>query len=177
MSRQRRPHRQYAMTPQAPVLPVAQDAAVAALQATTTHLNEKVTDLAKATNDGLQSIAHKLDEISRQSAEIAAISAAQREHGNGLERAFGDIRATNERINAITMQVTDVDKKVTFARGGIVVLSAIGGLMIALLVWALTPILNQASDNATKIQELELQIEKIKARAENPEVRNGSSTP
>lgn len=177
MSRNRGSRRQYAMTPQTPITPVSQEAAVAALQATTQHLNERVGDLAKATQEGMQSIAHKLDEISRQSSEIAAIAAAQREHGNGLERAFGDIRTTNERINAVVVDVKAVEKTANMARGGLIVLSGIGMLVIGLLVWALSPTLQAANQNAVEIRKLELRILELEAKSEVRHVDPRPATP
>lgn len=164
MSRKPRPRRHYAMTPQTPAPPVGQEAAVAALQATTQHLNERVGELAKATSDGLQSITHKLDEISRQSVEIASIAAAQREHGTGLERAFGEIRATNLRVDILGDKQNHIEKVAATGRGGLIVLSAVGAIIISLIVWAVNPVLQAASENTREIMKLQLEIERLKAK-------------
>jgi hypothetical protein len=162
MSRNRGSRRQYAMTPQTPAPPVGQEAAVAALQATTQHLNERVGELTKATNDGLQAITHKLDEISRQSAEIAAIAAAQREHGTGLERAFGQIAASNLRIDQLAEKQHNTEKVAATGRGGLIVLSAIGAILFSVIAWAVNPVLQTAGENAKEIMELKLDLEKIR---------------
>lgn len=162
MSRNRGSRRHYAMTPQTSVPPVGQEAAVAALQATTQHLNERVGELAKATNDGLQSIAHKLDEISKQSAEIAAIAASQREHGTGLERAFGQIAATNLRVDQLAEKQHSTEKIAATGRGGLVVLAAVGAILFSVIGWAVNPVLQTAGQNAQEIMELKLDLERLR---------------
>lgn len=162
MSRTVRPRRQRAMTQQTPLTPVSQEAAVAALQATTTHLNERVGDLARATEAGMANIAHKLDEIQKQAQQIAAIAASQREASTAIERAFGEIRATNTRLDLLATQQIDIEKKAATARGGLIVLSGVAALVMAIVGWALNPVIQTASANAREIVQLQIELARIK---------------
>lgn len=155
------------MTSQNPQPQLGQEAAVAVLQTTTTHLEQRMTELVKTTSDGMTSIAAKLDEISKQSTIIAQLAAEQQAHSRGLERAFGEIsrvEALNksevarveQKIDHNGSQINEIKGSVAFAKGGLYVLGAVGALVIALMVWALSPTLNQASQNAEDIKQLEV---------------------
>jgi hypothetical protein len=155
------------MTPQNQQPQLGQEAAVAVLQTTTQHLETRVGELVKSTNDGMAAIATKLDEISKQSAILAQLAAEQANHSKGLERAFGELRAVEvagksevarleQKIDHNTTSITEIKGQAQFAKGGLYVLGAVGVLVLGVLIWALNPTLQQAGKNAEEIKEIQL---------------------
>lgn len=157
MSRKPRPRRQYAMTPQTPVQPLGQEAAVAVLQTTTRHLEERVSELVKSTNDGNAAIGQKLDKIAEQSTLLATLQAEQTAHSTGLARAF-------ERLDAHDKRLLETDKKAATARGGLIVLGAVGAVIFTVVGWLINPILEQSSLNTRLIYELTQKVERLEAK-------------
>jgi len=154
------------MTPQTQPPQLGQEAAVAVLQTTTTHLEQRISELVKNHSDGMALIGTKLDEIARQSTLLATLQAEQTNHSTGLARAF-------ERLDAQDRRLLDIDKKAASARGGLFMLSAISGVVLALATIFVAPIVNQAYENTKEIQRLEVELEKLKVVGDTQrEVRN-----
>jgi hypothetical protein len=157
------------MTPQTQQQPLGQEAAVAVLQTTTRHLEERVTELVKSNSDGMSAIVEKLDEIQKQGAIIASMAAEQRSHSEGLARAFGEIKAVEtlvkseiarveQKCDTNAAAITKQEGSTQFAKGGLWVLTGVAALILGVLVWALNPVLQTPRE----IQEIKLQLERMK---------------
>jgi hypothetical protein len=75
-----------------------QDAHVAVLQAQQVSLENTLRDLSKNVNDGFAAMATKMDRINEITTSIAAITARQEGHSDGLARAFAELKSVNERL-------------------------------------------------------------------------------
>lgn len=75
-----------------------QDAAVAVLQQQQQSLEASMRELSKTTAEGFASMAAKMERLTDLTITITQMSARQEAHGDGLSRAFGELKSIREAV-------------------------------------------------------------------------------
>lgn len=75
------------------------DASVAVLRQQQQQFDTTLRDLSRAVNEGFANMAAKMDRINELTTTIAAITARQESHTEGLNRAFSEVTALEAKIS------------------------------------------------------------------------------
>ena len=135
---------------------------MAVLQTQQASLEATMRELQRLQSDGFAQMNAKMDRVNEVASSIALVQAQQQQHGDGLNRAFNDIRATNQRLQVLSEDYAALDRKANFAKGGLYVLGAVGGIVIALVVWGITPWFDAVKEAQRESTQLRLEVEKLK---------------
>ena len=75
------------------------DASVAVLRQQQQQFDSTLRDLSRAVNEGFANMAAKMDRINELTTTIAAITARQESHTEGLNRAFSEVTALESKLS------------------------------------------------------------------------------
>ncbi len=158
-----------------PTTNAGQDPAVAVLQMQQSTLDSSMRDLARTMSEGFASMNTKMDRLGDISLSLASMAARQEAHSDGLSRAFNELKSLRE---AMTKGIddhaeyaekqalihSDIDKRMSTARGVALGLMFAWTSLIGLLTWAASTYIAETRENTSRIHQIQLENARIHGR-------------
>ena len=159
---------------------LGQDASVAVLQVQIQNQQQTMLDLARTVNEGMATLSSKVDRLSEVASIIATISERMASHSDGLQRAFGEVRAVHDRLTEHLEEssqwreelntqieaklalrdkrIEDTKSAISTWRGVVLGFMAAAGLAAGLTTFMAGKYVSATEANADAIHDLELKV-------------------